>query len=166
VSKVLLTVGLLILVPIALAAGALWLNRVPLFAAPGFLPRLHAYLGSNSVRLDTASAYPELRGVEIDGDAGTVLRRVKEACRSLGWEIAEVDEDTYTVHAVVTTSLLHFKDDIRIRLEPLDRGRVRLAARSDSRVGRGDFGANTRHLVDLVETLCRAPAACTRVPGA
>ncbi|MBW2442530.1 MAG: DUF1499 domain-containing protein, partial [Deltaproteobacteria bacterium] len=47
------------------------------------------------------------------------------------------------------TALFKFKDDIQIRLNIGDCG-TELHIRASSRIGRGDLGANTRHILELM----------------
>ncbi|GMQ96704.1 MAG: hypothetical protein BMS9Abin15_0380 [Gammaproteobacteria bacterium] len=65
----------------------------------------------------------------------------------------EVDGERYTVHAVVTTPLLRFKDDIDVRFELTDEQTSTIHIRSASRFGKGDFGANLSHIMDLQTAL-------------
>lgn len=70
------------------------------------------------------------------------------------WELTgrETDGDAVVIHLVRTTALWHFKDDITVRVEPVDEG-SRVTAKSQSRVGRGDLGQNPRNLRELFEAL-------------
>ena len=54
------------------------------------------------------------------------------------------------LHAVVTTKLWKYKDDVVIQIQPAQPSGSWLWVRSSSRVGKGDLGANTRHIMDLV----------------
>lgn len=53
----------------------------------------------------------------------------------------------------MTTKIIKFKDDVTIWVEADGEERSTLFARSASRVGWGDLGANTRHLMNLFETV-------------
>ena len=57
-------------------------------------------------------------------------------------------------HATVTSQLLRFVDDVHIELRVAACG-TELHVRSQSRIGRGDFGANARHVMELHLTLDR-----------
>ena len=79
---------------------------------------------------------------------------MKEAVGRLPhWEIVSTADERREVHAVVTTALLRFKDDVTIAVVPEPGGRPALLVRGESRVGKGDLGANTRHVLDLYEAL-------------
>ncbi|MGH8467750.1 MAG: DUF1499 domain-containing protein [Gammaproteobacteria bacterium] len=149
-SKILLS--MLIVLPLGLLAGALAGNRLPWLEPPGPWVRLTTYLGSNVARTDAASAFAELRPRLYDGAPGQIFARALEAVTQLGWEVAREDRDRFRLEAVVTTRLLHFKDDLVVRLTP-EEGQSAVHVESRSRVGRGDLGANTRHILDFYEQL-------------
>jgi uncharacterized protein (DUF1499 family) len=56
------------------------------------------------------------------------------------------------VQATRTTRIFRFVDDISVLLEPAVGGTA-VAARSGSRIGRGDLGQNRRNLAELWEAL-------------
>ena len=149
-SKILLSI--LIVLPLGLLAGALAGNRLPWLEPPGPWVRLMTYLGSNVAQTDAASAFAELRPRLYHGAPAAVFGRAREAMTQLGWEIVREDRDRLRLEAVVTTRLLRFKDDLVARLAPAE-GQTAVHVESRSRVGRGDLGANTRHILDFYERL-------------
>ncbi len=82
---------------------------------------------------------------------------IPPALESLGWVWQRSGDCEFS--ATVTTPLLKFTDDVTIHVEPVGEASSRLAVRSASRVGRGDLGANTRHILDLVDAVDRQLAA-------
>jgi uncharacterized protein (DUF1499 family) len=81
------------------------------------------------------------------------LARVESAVRSLPrWRVERADAATGTVTATRRTRLFRFTDDVTIRLEPMASG-TRLHVRSQSRVGKGDFGQNRRNVKELFAAL-------------
>jgi len=69
------------------------------------------------------------------------------------WTVTQADPDTGTIEAVATSRVFRFQDDVVIRVRATDGG-SRVDMRSKSRDGKGDIGANTvriRQLVDAVE---------------
>lgn len=127
---------------------AVALNRPPLFDAPGFGTRLKTYITTNTAELKVDHVFPELR-IRNDARApGALLAAAREAVQTLGWSL-EDDAAAGTLHAVVTTRLWRFKDDVHISVQSEAGGSV-LHVRSQSRVGRGDLGANARHVMDLL----------------
>ncbi len=82
-----------------------------------------------------------------------VLARIESVVPDIpGWHVEAVDPDARTVHLIRRTKLFGFKDDIHLRLEPIEGG-TRLRGRSQSRVGLTDFGQNARNLRELVRVL-------------
>ena len=152
VSKILLSILIFLALLLGLVAGALAGNRLPWLEPPGPWVRLMTYLGSNVAQTDAASAFAELHPRLYDGAPAEVFARAREAMTQLGWEVVREDRDRLRLDAVVTTRLLRFKDDLVVRLVPTE-GQTAVHAESRSRVGRGDLGANTRHILDLYERL-------------
>lgn len=139
----------LIVAPVLAVVGGLLANRVPLFDPPGLAERLAAYLTTNVAETSPAPRFPELAEPRFDAAPDRVLAATAAAIDALGWErtpSATAGEH----HAVVTTRLWRFRDDVLVRVEAAGEGGSRLVIRSSSRVGRGDLGANARHILDLV----------------
>ena len=86
-------------------------------------------------------------------------QKVKEAIARLPrWGIVESKDDTRQLHAVVTSGLFRFKDDVTASVVPQPGGKPMLMVRAVSRVGKGDLGTNTRHVMDLHDALEQAGA--------
>src|SRR5262245_57309085 len=68
------------------------------------------------------------------------------------WRVESTDPDQLLVRATRRSRLFRFVDDVTVRLER-DGGGSRVHARSQSRVGRGDFGQNRRNLLELFAAL-------------
>lgn len=68
-----------------------------------------------------------------------------DVARGQGWSIGETNADTGVIEATATTFWYGFTDDIAIRVRPEGMG-ARVDARSVSRVGRSDLGANAKRL--------------------
>jgi len=140
---------IVLLLPLVLLAGAIVLNRVPLTDSPGFAVRLKTYLTQNVAVLRPDSPYPELWPKVYPIKPGLLCARILPALESLGWEWREAEGDCH-YHALVRTPLLGFRDDVLVGVEPVGDSSSRLTVRSSSRLGRGDLGANIRHVLDLV----------------
>jgi uncharacterized protein (DUF1499 family) len=144
----------LLLLALVLAFAAIWLNRVPVTADPGWAKRLFVYLTRNEASTREGHEFPELRPKEYPVPAAALFDAVRESVVALGWQIKSFDPAERELHAVVSTSLLDFKDDLRIRVDGANgEQRSRLSARSASRVGRADFGANLGHILALQQAL-------------
>lgn len=155
--RVLLIVVLaLVALALVLPAGAIALNRVPLTPPPGIAARLAIYLGSNVARTGPDAQREELRPILLAGERAALLHAIAAVCRELGWRNVRVDDAAASVHAEAVTRWLRFTDDVQARLLPAADGMLEARVRSASRVGRGDLGANTRHVMDLRAALARA----------
>ncbi len=144
----------LLAVPLMLALGAILLNRVPLWESPGPLARLRVYLGENVAATRPDHPFPELRPYRINAAPDAVRACLLKQMRRLGWQAVTVSSDGLELSAEVKTPLLGFVDDVSIRLQPAAEI-TWVHARSRSRVGKADFGANLGHLLRLL-TACRA----------
>jgi uncharacterized protein (DUF1499 family) len=157
------TILFLLIVPLGLAAGALLGNRLPWTEPPGPLARLQIYLSTNEATLQSESPRPELQPARFSLPPEQLQTVVLAACKALDWTVENAgnSKDTSGIHitAVIATPILHFQDDVTIDIRSggwsMDRRPEEsiLTATSRSRIGKGDFGANTRHLLDLLATV-------------
>jgi uncharacterized protein (DUF1499 family) len=152
----LIVVLVLAALAVVLPAGAIALNRVPLTQPPGIAARLVLYLGSNVAQTGPDAQRAELRPILLAGERAALLQAIAAACRGLGWRNVRIDDTAASVRAEVVTPWLHFTDDVRARLLPAADGLLEVRVRSASRVGRGDLGANTRHVMELRAALSHA----------
>jgi uncharacterized protein (DUF1499 family) len=143
----------LFLVFIALLAAGLIANRLPLTDPPGLGKRLSMYLNTNVVETTEDSEFPELRLRRYEAPPELLFDVARRAAQSLRWEITVLDAQAKEIQAVVTTKVWRFKDDATIRILPAQPSGSLLWVRSASRVGKGDLGANTRHVMDLVQAV-------------
>jgi uncharacterized protein (DUF1499 family) len=92
---------------------------------------------------------PGLSPVTLRLELAQALVQVEEALRHLPrWQIESVDAATASIRATRRTKLLHFVDDIHIRLEPVA-GATKVHGRSQSHFGFADLGQNRRNLREL-----------------
>jgi uncharacterized protein (DUF1499 family) len=82
--------------------------------------------------------------------------RVLAVVRELGWEVSAAEPAEGRIEAVDTTRFFGFKDDVVIRLRPVDGG-TRVDVRSVSRVGVGDTGTNAARIRRLLARLRGSP---------
>lgn len=123
---------------------------------PGLIARMQTYLTTNVAETRNESIYPELQTPTYDVPPGELWPKVQEAVKELNWEIESVDEDQREIHAVVTTSIMQYKDDFVVRVDESSEQQSELYIKSSSRVGKGDLGANTGHVITFLETLNRS----------
>ena len=144
----LVALAVLLATPIA----ALIANRALLTAPPGIGARLVLYLTHNVAEVSPDSRFPELRSPRFRMPAGELLAAVATLASELGFRELAVDEARLHVSAVAVSSLFGFRDDLAIEVRA-DGETCILLARSASRLGRGDLGANQHHLRRLLEAL-------------
>ncbi|HSS63674.1 MAG TPA: DUF1499 domain-containing protein [Gammaproteobacteria bacterium] len=145
---------------IALVIAGVWLsgsaiarNRVPVAAPPGAFERLTTYLTRNVAETRDDHRFPELRTRVFEVGADDLVEYTRRAGEQLEWKDIGVDPRQRRVRAQIRTPLLGFVDDLEARVEAAGSGSARLQVRSSSRIGRGDFGANARHVLDLYQTV-------------
>jgi hypothetical protein len=105
-------------------------------------------------------AYPELLGgLTLELSAGRALALAEAAARAQpGWTVRRVDATAGLVTAVAVTPLIHFRDDVTVRVRASG-GRTRVDVRSRSRLGRDDLGANAGRIRRYLRALEVAAAA-------
>ena len=94
----------------------------------------------NCVRQTRAFALP----------ADTLFDRARQALEAIGPSTLEASPDTRHIEAVFT--VVFFKDDVALRIEPYQDGTV-LHIRSASRVGYSDLGVNRRRVARFFRRL-------------
>ena len=139
----------LILIGITVPFAVIAYNHPPITSSPGLLARVDTYLTSHVAQTEPMSAYPERRVHIYRRPAQAVLGAAVAAARANGWEIQAVDLDRRYLHAVASTRLWRFKDDVEVWVKTTEDGGSALYLRSASRVGKADFGANTARIVRL-----------------
>ncbi len=154
--------GLLVMALLLLAAG-IAINHPPLTTPPGLTVRLKTYLTSHRAETRDNSIYPELRPRQYGMPPQQLYAAARATLADLGWSLQAQDSRALRLHAVVVTRLWKFKDDFNLIVEPTSGG-CRLLMASQSRVGRGDFGANTRHILDFSSALERRLAGLNPRP--
>lgn len=116
-------------VPIRQAAGA---DNPPEYPGP-------------SVGAQQKAAYPDLAPRDLNLPPEQAFARAVAAARAMGWDIVAEKAEEGRIEATATTPWFGFKDDIVIRVVAIPGG-ARVDARSKSRVGRSDVGANAARI--------------------
>lgn len=153
VSGLVQVVFFLVLIGASLLAAGLIANRVPLTDPPGMVARLVRYLTTNVAETTADSPFPELRTRRYDAPPGLLFDVARRAAQRLGWDITSLDAEKKEIRAVVKTKVWKFEDDVTVHTPPAQPSGSWLVVRSASRIGKGDLGANTRHILDLVEAV-------------
>ena len=133
---------------------AFWRNGLPWHLPPGRTARLMTYVTTHVADTTESSLFPELRPRRYEGVSAEALFAVVErAVGKLGWNVLQRDRSGRVLRAVVTTPLFKFQDDVEIAIADAGGGRAQLRVRSVSRVGQGDLGANTAHILTLYRVM-------------
>jgi uncharacterized protein (DUF1499 family) len=97
-------------------------------------------------------AFPDLVPQLLDANPQEVFDRAQSALNTMGLEITAAVPEEGRLEAVATTFWFRFKDDVVIRIQA-EGNQTRIDARSLSRVGRGDLGANGLRLQEFFSLL-------------
>lgn len=95
-------------------------------------------------------AFPELKSIQTNLGQQAAFDRSLEVVKELGWTLLDKDNVNGRIEAYQETALFGFIDDVVIRVRGADNGSV-VDLRSNSRVGKGDLGANAKRINDFVE---------------
>jgi uncharacterized protein (DUF1499 family) len=93
-----------------------------------------------------AEAYPDIAPIDTSAEPALAYRAALGAARELGWRVTTASEDALMFEGTATTFWYGFKDDVVVRVTALEAGGSRIDARSVSRVGVSDLGANAARL--------------------
>jgi len=119
-------------------------NTVVYGGSPNMTPERNAQLQRD--------AFPDLIPKIYEADEEEMFNRALAAVEKMGWKLVEASETEGRIEATATTFWLRFKDDVVIRIRPQGPTTV-VDARSLSRVGGGDIGANAKRLRKFFELL-------------
>lgn len=108
--------------------------------------------GGAAVAAQQRGFYPQVYPVVVKAPPAEAFQKALDAARASGWEVAAIDVAAGRIEATDTTPWFGFKDDIVVRVRPVEGG-SRIDARSMSRVGRSDLGANAERLAEFLAKL-------------
>lgn len=104
------------------------------------------------------TVYPPLQSIYFDQAPATLAAAVETLIDRRGWEIVSAAPntgdtgETIQIEATATSGWFGFKDDVAIRLTPVE-GATRVDMRSTSRVGLSDLGANSKRVYGFMSEL-------------
>lgn len=101
---------------------------------------------------EQADAYPDIKPLLLDKGFDAALDEALKAAREMDWEISSSDKAAGGIEATDATFWYGFKDDIVIKLTPVD-SKTMLDVRSASRVGKGDAGKNAERIREFLEKI-------------
>ncbi|MDQ3388789.1 MAG: DUF1499 domain-containing protein [Gemmatimonadota bacterium] len=117
-----------------------------------------AYPGEE-VAAQQREAYPDIQPLRLALPRYQAFDVALATVHALGWEVVASEREEGRIEATDRTEWFGFEDDVVIRVTS-DSGLARVDARSKSRIGGSDVGANARRIRDFMSALRR------RVPQA
>ena len=102
------------------------------------------------------AAFPDIAPLVVEKDLDAAAQAARAALDAMGLEIlaegpaGDTPGSGWRIEAVATSFWYGFKDDMVVRLTPLETGDVRVDVRSKSRVGLSDLGANAKRVRDFL----------------
>lgn len=108
--------------------------------------------GGDSIAKQQLAAYPDIKPVRLPVAPSEAFRRSVIVARSMGWDPVKTDSNTLRIEATATTPWYGFKDDIVIRVRPVEGG-SQVDVRSASRLGESDVGTNAARIRRFVARL-------------
>lgn len=110
--------------------------------------------GGTSLALKQKASYPYVRPLILNMPAPQAYISALQAARKMGWEIVEANERERRIEATDTTFWFGFKDDVVIRLTPVEgNARTVVDVRSASREGVSDIGTNAERIRRYLDEL-------------
>jgi uncharacterized protein (DUF1499 family) len=117
-------------------------------------PNPAAY-GGPSIAAQQQKAYPDLQPLILKAPPQEAFQIALETARKMEWQVVDSDELQGRIEATDTTFWFGFKDDVVVRVAPIDRG-SRIDVRSVSRVGKSDVGKNASRIQDYLAKIRKA----------
>jgi len=109
------------------------------------------YGGAETASLQR-KAYPDIVPLMLSIPPDKAFDNALSAAKQMGWRIIDEDRSAGLIEAVAVTFWFGFKDDIVIRIRPVDTG-SRLDIRSASRVGLSDLGKNAERIREFYKSI-------------
>lgn len=97
-------------------------------------------------------AYPWVKTLTLNTPPAQALTAARGALEAMGLDIVSEDAAAGLIEATATSFWFGFKDDVVVRIRAAGAGST-VDARSVSRVGVSDIGANARRIGDLLDRL-------------
>jgi uncharacterized protein (DUF1499 family) len=108
--------------------------------------------GGPEVAAQQRAGYPDLGPAFLPLPSGSTFERVLLVARQMCWDVVDANSAEGRIEATATTFWFGFKDDIVVRITPVENG-TRIDVRSVSRVGKSDVGTNANRIHKFLEKL-------------
>jgi uncharacterized protein (DUF1499 family) len=108
--------------------------------------------GGPEIAAQQRAAYPDVKPLVLQASPRDTMQKAIDAARAMGWEVVASDAAEGRIEATARTRWFGFSDDIVVRIRPQGSG-SRVDARSVSRVGESDVGANAARLKEFLGRL-------------
>jgi uncharacterized protein (DUF1499 family) len=126
----------------------------------------NAYPGSRTAALQE-QFYPDIEPLEYDAPAQLAYRVALQVVTKRKWHIVDAlppaPQRPGEIEAVARTLIMGFRDDVVVRVAAVGQG-ARIDARSASRYGSWDFGANAKRLTALLSDIDDAMSDALSAP--
>ena len=120
---------------------------------PQFSRRLKTGLSTNFAATSVSPEFPELKTRFYQASTNQVFSASVAAIQQLSdWTITRQSEGSGVILA--EKKVVIFVDDVAVKVRD-DRGQTRVDVLSKSRIGKGDFGENRRHVAQFLKALDR-----------
>jgi uncharacterized protein (DUF1499 family) len=123
---------------------------------PDYVAQIQGRSGPIDVPAQQRKFYPDIQPLTLNVTPEEAYARARRAAEELGWRIVAEAPAEGRIEATDTTRFFGFKDDIVVRVQPAQGG-VQVDARSKSRVGLGDAGANAQRVRRFLELMQSVP---------
>ena len=110
--------------------------------------------GGPDIAQKQREAYPDIKPLMLDIPADKAFEKALDAAYSMSWYIVDADKENLRIEATDTTFWFGFRDDIVVRITPLD-SKSRIDVRSESRVGLSDVGTNAARIRKYLRKLSK-----------
>jgi uncharacterized protein (DUF1499 family) len=125
------------------------LSAIEAYRTPRFADQANRTVGELG-----REAYPQLRPLTVAADRRRLFDVLTSEAQERGWTIVTSDPAAGRLEATAETFWFGFKDDVAVRVRPAAApGRFVIDARSTSRVGLSDLGANAARLTDYLQAV-------------
>ena len=115
-----------------------------LSVVPLHTPNRTVYEGE-TISSQQRHAYPDIQPTILELPPNVAFDHALATVHERGWLLVDAEPTTGRIEATDTTFWFGFKDDLAIRITPVEDG-ARIDVRSLSRVGVGDLGANAKRI--------------------